>query len=154
MTSNEVPSLLQAFRDNRAEFQRLVTAASTRTATASTGAWGVREIVIHMAAWLDEATDRIPRIMAGAPSVGYAIDDFNAEALAHAQHWNLDQALGAFRRAADRFDVMIAESVAEELADEPDVRRWLATLAGTSMNDHFADLARLGSSHSRGIGHG
>jgi hypothetical protein len=134
------------------------TAASSRRACAASpsrprhlcrpGKRGARDLLARVAAWLNEANDRIPRLLAGAPSVTYDRGAFDAEAAAHAAGWTPEQIFGAFRRAADRYDAIIAESSAEELADSDVVMRWLRTVADTLMNDHFDDLDRLASGRS------
>jgi hypothetical protein len=145
MTSDDIPLLLEQFRSSRrALLERLDRIPpEDRLHAPSPGAWSAREILILVAAWLDEANDRIPRLMAGAPEVEHDRDAFDAAALARTEEWSYEQALGAFRRAADRYDMMIAESSADELASEPPVMRWIECVARTLMEEHAADLDRM-----------
>lgn len=145
MTGDDVSLLLERFRESRRAFRerldRIPPDAHTRAA--APGEWSARELVIHVAAWLDEANDRIPRLMAGAPDMTFHSDAFNAAAIERAAGWSYEQALGAFRRAADRFEVIIAESNPEELAGEPSVMRWIESMASELMDEHAGDLERL-----------
>lgn len=145
MDANGVREALERFRANRREFTRLVglIPSERRLAPAASGEWSARDVVAHVAAWIDEANDRIPRLLAGAPPAVYDVDAFNAAAVARATGWTPDQAMGAFRRAADRFEAIIGESDAEEIAGCPDAVAWLRGLADRVMTEHFADLTRL-----------
>ena len=56
--------------------------AVTRGHTAeAAGGWGVRAVLAHVAAWESEATARLPLVQAGAPSIAYDEDAFNAAAV-------------------------------------------------------------------------
>jgi hypothetical protein len=152
MTRDDVQLLLEQFRSSRREFVGRLDriAPHGRPAATLPGAWSAREIVVCVAAWLDEANDRIPRLIAGAPEVEYDRDAFKDAALVRAEGWSYEQALGNFRRAADRFDMMIAESNADELASEPPVMRWIEFVAGTLMEKHAAELDRLSATFDVG----
>lgn len=62
------------------------------------GSWGVREVLGHVGAWMDEAARRIPLLLAGAPSLDYDADAFNAEAITSLG----DRGLGEVRDELDR----------------------------------------------------
>jgi hypothetical protein len=94
---------------------------------------------------LDEANDRIPRLLAGAPSVGYDVDAFNAAAVERAAGWTPQQAFGAFRRAADRYEAIVGESDPADLAENDDVMRWLRSVATTLIDEHFDEIERIAS---------
>jgi hypothetical protein len=145
MTRDDVQLLLERFRSSRRAFVGRLDriAPQSRPGAEWPEAWSAREIVVSVAVWLDVANDRIPRLMAGAPEVEYDRGAFKEAALARAEGWSYEQVLGAFRRAADRFDMMIAESNADELASEPPVMRWIECVAGTLMEQHAAELDRL-----------
>ena len=152
MSSRQVTHLLDAFRAGRREFTRRYAAIRPEhrmTATAP-DAWSARDLIAHAAAWIGEANDRIPRLLAGAPSVEYDVDAFNAAAVARAAAWTPDQALAAFRRAADRFEAIVAETDAAEIADSEDAMAWLESIALRVMDEHFADLDRLAGSPTEG----
>ncbi len=141
---DDVHTLLERFRANRRDLTARLDqiAPERRTSAPSPDAHSAHTIVVLIAAWLDEANDRIPRLMAGAPETEYDRTAFETAALARAESWTYDQAYGAFRRAADRFDVMIAESSALELASEPPVICWLTFVAGDLIERHIGDLDR------------
>ncbi|MGD9892207.1 MAG: DinB family protein [Dehalococcoidia bacterium] len=145
MTDNDVARLLEQFRASRSAFVGRLDQIplEDRGHAPAPGTWSAREIVIAVAAWLDEANDRIPRLLAGAPEVEYNRAAFNEAALDRAGEWSYEQARGALRRAADRYDMMIAESTAAEIAAEPPVMRWIACLAETLMEQHAAALDQL-----------
>ncbi len=142
---DDVPTLLERFRANRRDLTARLDqiAPERRTSAPSPNAHSAHATVVLVAAWLDEANDRIPRLMAGAPETEYDRTAFETAALARAESWTYDQAYGAFRRAADRFDVMIAESSAAELASEPPVICWLVFVAGDLTEQHTGDLDRV-----------
>lgn len=145
MTGDDVALLLDEFRENRRSFQQRLDriAPECRSLPPASNAWSARDLVIHVAAWLEEANDRIPRLMAGAPEVDYDSDAFNAAAVARAEGWTHEQAVGAFRRGADRFEMIIAESNPAELAEEPSVMRWIESMARELMDEHARDLDQL-----------
>ncbi len=145
MTDSEVTNLLEQFRASRHELMRRLSAVPVelRAMPPAPGSWSACDLLTHIAAWIDEANDRIPRLMAGATSTPYAVDAFNAAAVARAVEWTPDQTLGAFRRAADRFETIVAETDPADLLDSDDVMLWLRSIAGTVMNEHFADFDRL-----------
>jgi hypothetical protein len=145
MTGDHVSRLLERFRESRRAFQGRLDRIppEARTRAPAPGEWSARETAIHVAAWLEEANDRIPRLVAGAPEVAYDSDAFNAAAIARAEGWSYEQALAAFRRAADRFEAIVSESSAAELADEPPAMRWIESMAGQVMEEHAGDLERL-----------
>ena len=137
--------LLAEFRANRQEFQRrLLSLPFERFAMPpGPGVWSAHDLVAAIAAWLDEANDRIPRLLAGAPAMTYDVHAFNAAAVARAQDWTPEQTLGAFRRAADRFEAIVADTDPGEIAESPEAVAWLTAMARTAMCDHFADIDRL-----------
>jgi hypothetical protein len=146
----EVGRLLAQFRETRREFERRLRDISfeRQTRVPPGEAWSVRDLTAHAAAWLAEANDRIPRLLAGAPSVRYDVDDFNAAAVARASTWTAEQAYGAFRREADRFDVIVGESDPVDIVECYDAMAWLCGVAGSLMNERFADLDRLATALS------
>jgi hypothetical protein len=144
MSEAEVGPLLDEFRANRREFvRRLLPLPPDARGEPLTGGWSARDLIAHIAAWLEEANDRIPRLMAGAPPRTYDVDAFNAAAIARARDWTAEQALAAFRRATDRFEAIVGESDAADIADSEDALGWLRHAARTLMNEHFADIDAL-----------
>jgi hypothetical protein len=143
--TDEVAALLDQFRTTRREFESRLRAVpiEQHTRVPPGEVWSVRDLAAHIAAWLAEANDRIPRLLAGAASVQYDVDAFNQASVARAATWTAEQAYGAFRREADRFDVFVAESDPADVADCEDAVQWLRHVAGTLMNEHVADLDRL-----------
>ena len=147
MDEAEVSSQLAEFRSARREFTEQARAVpSERWSIALPGEWNTRDIVVHAAAWIDEANDRIPRLMAGAPPRDYDVDAFNAQAVTRAAEWSPEQALGALRRAADRFEAIIGESDASDIAGCDGAMQWLRNIARTALTAHFDDLNRLAAS--------
>ena len=144
MHTTDVQTLLAEFRAARRELEsRLYGVDADRmTAPLMAGAWSAREVVIHIAAWLTEAAERIPALRAGSPPRNYDADAFNAAALRAAAAWSPVQALGAFKRAADRFETIAAELTDETLNEEPDVRAWLESAARVMITEHLDDLTR------------
>lgn len=61
------------------------------------GAWGLRDVLAHVAAWEAEALLRLPLLLSGAADESYDVDAFNAAAVASLG----DLSIGAVRA---RFD--------------------------------------------------
>ena len=145
MTADDIGHLLEQFRISRREFTRrlMETPAALRGQPPEPGAWSTRDLLAHVAAWIDEANDRIPRLIAGASSTGYDVDAFNAAAVARAANWSWEQALGAFRRAADRFEAIIAETEPDDILASEDALEWLRSIASVVMTEHLGVIDRL-----------
>lgn len=141
----EVSALLDQFRVNRREFVRrlLPIPPERRLIAPRPGQWNARDLVAHLAAWIEEANDRVPRLLAGAPSQTYDLEAFNAAAAARAQAWTPEMALAALRRAGDRFEAIISETDAADIADCEDAMDWLRGPAGAHIVAHFADIDQL-----------
>ncbi len=142
MQATDRQQLLTEFGAVRREFEaRLRALAPDRLALPPrAGEWGPREIVVHVAAWLFEAGERIPAIMAGSAPKRYDVDAFNAAAIRAAAGWSVEQALGAYMRAADRFAAIAADLSDDDLDEEPDVRAWLEPAARRLISEHLRDL--------------
>ena len=137
----DVQSLVQTFLH-----QRSVALASTRAllaeadTAAPTKATAAAEALTVAAAWLREASERIPALMAGAPARTYDCPGFTAAAIAADSGRPLDQALGGFLRAADRFAAIAADLKDEALEEEPDVHAWLVAIVDTLIPRCLAQL--------------
>ncbi|HYU76121.1 MAG TPA: DinB family protein [Ktedonobacteraceae bacterium] len=62
-------------------YERLIAAANAaveRGVLVREGEWGPREVLAHIAGWGVEATERLPRVLAGAPALVYDDNAFNA----------------------------------------------------------------------------
>ena len=142
MQTTDVQTLLAEFRAARRELESRLRGLDTNRMTAplTPGGWGTREVVIHIAAWLNEAAERSPALLAGSPPRTYDPDAFNAAALRAVAAWSPVQALGAFKRAADRFETIAAELTDETLNEEPDVRAWLESAARVLITEHLDDF--------------
>ena len=151
MQAAGLQELLTEFRAARRAFESRLRGLSPEQMTAphAPGEWSPREVVVHIAAWLGEAGERIPAVMAGAPSKDYDVDAFNAAAIRAAVGWSPEQVLGAYKRAADRFEAIAAELSDDDLHEEPDVRAWLESAARVMITEHLAALgAAVGSRQS------
>lgn len=145
VSTDEVGQRLAEFRANRREFVRrlLPIPPERRTVPPAPGEWSAREYIAHAAAWIERGNDRIPRLMAGAPSEAPIDQDaFNAAAVERAQDWTAEQALAALNRAADRYEAIVGESDPVDLADSEDVMGWLKNLPNHFAN-HYEDIDRL-----------
>jgi len=123
--------LMTEFRATRRRFEALVRSLDEEAMATSLapGQWRPRDVVVQIAAWLAEAGERIPALQAGAPCREYNVEAFNAYAVAIAADWTPEQALGAYQRAADRFETLAAELDDHALDQEPGVRAWLEAAA-------------------------
>ncbi len=145
MQTATVGELLAEFRDARRRFEALMRGVDEQRMTAplAPGGWSAREVVIHIAAWLAEGCERVPALMAGAPSRDYDPDAFNAAALKAAAGLSPAGALGAYKRAADRFETIAADLRDDDLDEEPDVRAWLENAARVLITEHLEELSTL-----------
>lgn len=136
----EVIALLDQFRAGRREFTRRLFAipSEERVVSPAPGRWSARDFVAAIAAWLEEANDRVPRLLAGAPRRDYDVDRFNADAVARAAEWTPEMALAAFRRAADRFEAIIGETDAADIVESEDALAWLRGAVRMLMAQRFA----------------
>src|SRR5262245_57218149 len=76
------------------------------------GAYGgdaIRDAFAVLAAWLAEANDCIPRLLAGAPPVENDTGAFAVRAMEEARSRDPVEVAGRFRRSADRYETMLAE---------------------------------------------
>ena len=144
MQTTSVHELLAEFRAARRRLESRLRGpdAESMSAPLSAGGGSARELVIHVAAWLNEAAERIPALLAGSPPREYGADAFNAAALRAAADWSPAQALGVYKRAADRFETIAAELTDDSLTEEPDVRAWLECAARVMITKHLDDLTR------------
>jgi hypothetical protein len=142
MAQHPVNALLETFRTGRRDFQQrlLLLPPDRRPSPPDPDDWSARDLFALGAAWLDEANDRIPRLLAGAPPVSYDVDAFNRAAVARAQGWSADQALGAFRRAADRFEAIVESSDPDDIAEVPAVIAWLTAMTAAVMGGRFDEI--------------
>jgi hypothetical protein len=146
MTGENVTALVQDFSVRRRTFEQSLAALPDQAwhGDRDPDAWSALDLVAHVAAWLDEANDRLPRALIGGPAARYDVDAFNAGAVerARAAGWTRARALGAFRRAADRFETIIADLDPAEVADSDQAMRWLHATRD-HFAEHAADLDRL-----------
>ena len=149
--STGVAELRAEFRSVRRTFEAalrrlgadgMTTPIGARDGGPVAGAWVPREVVIHIAAWLREAGERIPALMAGVPSREYDADAFNTAAVAAARDWSPALALAAYTRAADRFEAIAADLTDDDLDEEPDVRAWLESAARVLITEHLHEVGR------------
>lgn len=140
--------LLATFRRSRRDLLDMVRSFddAQKTAPEPPGGWPARNALILIAAWLHEASERIPALMAGAPARAYEIDAFNAAALTAAADWTPEQATGAFKRAADRFEALASELTDDILDEEPDVRAWLESAARVMICSRIDELRKAAAS--------
>ena len=146
MDPEQVIQLLDEFRASRREFVRrlLPLPPDRRTTPPAPGEWSARDLIAHVAAWIERANDHIPRLLLGwTPGEQIDVDTFNAEAVASASGWTAEQALAAFRRAADRFEAIVGETDPCDIADSDEAVALLASIASELMNEHFDDIDRL-----------
>lgn len=138
---DDIAALLDEYRAARRAFQTAAQSVPHQVRLVPLdGGRSARDIVALVAAWLEEANDRIPRLLAGAPRVTYDVDAVNAAAVARASGWTYEQTLGAFRRTSDHFETIVAETDAADLLGSDDAMCWLRHAARALMTEHLGDL--------------
>ncbi len=103
------------------------------------GDWGVREVLGHVAAWTDEATMRIPLLLAGAPSLDYDADAFNAAAITSFDNLSLGEVRDDLDRSQARLVTLL--DTLDESAFSPGgaAHEWI-TAQTVHMQHHARDL--------------
>jgi len=103
------------------------------------GDWGVRKVLRHVGAWMDEAARRIPLLLVGAPSLDYDADAFN-EATVRSLG---DRGLGEVRDDLDRSQARLVTllDTLDESAFSPGgaAHEWI-TAQTVHMQHHARDL--------------
>lgn len=104
-------------------------------------AWGLREVLAHIAAWEDEAMRRIPSLLAGQPDVEYDEDAFNAGVVAALGDQPLSQVYDRLKTTHEQLVTFLNGLDERALVDGSAVRDWVASLTRHS-NEHARELAR------------
>ncbi len=105
----------------------------------SDGDWGVRKVLGHVGAWMDEAAGRIPLLLAGAPSLDYDADAFNAAAITSLDNLSLGEVRDDLDRPQERLVTLL--DTLDESAFSPGgaAHEWI-TAQTVHMQHHARDL--------------
>jgi len=107
------------------------------------GSWGVRDVLGHVAAWTDEASRRIPLLLAGAPSLDYDADAFNEAAVKSLGGRGLGEVRDGLDRSQARLVTLL--DTLDEAAFAPGGAAYEWTTAQTAhMLQHARDLDGAG----------
>src|ERR1700730_14378517 len=101
--------LLQQFEQAHERLALAAIAASARGIAQQGDQWGPREVLAHIVGWSTEATERIPRIIAGEPPLVYDDEAFNVAIITVLGDQSFDVVLGMFRRSHRRYIRMLGE---------------------------------------------
>lgn len=99
--------LLQQFEQAHEQLASAAMAAAARGITGRKEQWGPREVLAHIVGWSTEATERIPRIIAGAPPLKYDDEAFNVAIITVLGEQPFDVVLEMFRRSHQRYMQML-----------------------------------------------
>jgi hypothetical protein len=121
--------LLQEFKKAHERLVVAATSASARGITQRGDQWGPREVLAHIVGWSTEATERIPRIVAGEPPLKYDDEAFNVAILTVLGNQSFETALEMFRQSHLRYmQMLIAQDEAVFEPSHPVYRRIQAVI--------------------------
>lgn len=95
--------LLQQFEQAHEKLASSAIAAAARGITRKEEQWGPREVLAHIVGWSTEATEHIPRIIAGEPPLKYDDEAFNVAIITVLGDQPFDVVLDMFRRSHQRY---------------------------------------------------
>lgn len=127
------------------------------------GAWSVKDVLVHLAAWEAEGARRLALIARGRGDrirfydTRAEVDRFNARAVRAGRRWSLRQVLGRLARARDRLLATLRRVPVRALADrrhELPVVVWLREFAWAHETAHRREIrawwrARRGAQRPR-----
>lgn len=121
--------LLQQFGRAHERLAAAASAAAARGITRRGDQWGPREILAHIVGWSAEATERLPRIIAGAPPLTYDDEAFNTAVLTVLGDQPFEAVITLFRQTHRRYVQMLsAQDGAVFVPDHPVYRRIQAVI--------------------------
>jgi hypothetical protein len=121
--------LIQQFEKAHEQLVLAATAASARGITRQGDRWGPREVLAHIVGWSTEATERIPRIIAGEPPLVYDDEAFNVAIITVLGDQPFDIVLDMFRRSHRRYvQMLVAQDEAVFVPGHPVYRRIQAVI--------------------------
>jgi len=100
--------LLQRFEQAHERLVVAATAASARGITQRGDQWGPREVLAHIVGWSTEATERIPRIIAGESPLKYDDEAFNVAIITVLGNQSFDAVLAMFHQSHHRYIQMLS----------------------------------------------
>ncbi len=101
--ANEKEELLRQFDTAHDQLLKAATSASTRGITQQGSQWGPREVVAHIVGWSVEATERLPRVIAGEPPLKYDDEAFNVAIITVLGDQPFDVVVDMLRQAHQRY---------------------------------------------------
>lgn len=121
--------LLQQFEQAHERLAASAAVASGRGITRREDQWGPREVLAHIVGWNVEATERIPRIIAGEPPLKYDDEAFNVAIITVLGDQPFDVVLNMFRQSHQRYIQMLsAQNEAVFVPGHPVYRRIQAVI--------------------------
>lgn len=132
MTQGESPLKEELLQEFEKASERLILAAtmtSARGITRQGNQWGPREVLAHIVGWNVEATERLPRIIAGEPPLKYDDEAFNVAIITVLGDQPFDVVLDMFRQTHQRYIQMLsAQDEAVFVPGHPVYRRIQAVI--------------------------
>jgi len=103
---------------------------SERLEPGVTGAWSIKDIILHVASWEEEALRHLPRILAGGRPPRYSvlyggIDAFNAQTMERHRDVSIGQALRRRDETHGRLIAFVQTVPEDQFVTETRVRRRL-----------------------------
>src|SRR6266581_4160235 len=121
--------ILQQLENAHEQLVIAATTASARGITRQGDRWCPREVLAHIVGWSTEATERIPRIIAGEPPLKYDDEAFNVAILTVLGNQSFETALEMFRQSHLRYmQMLIAQDDAVFESSHPVYRRIQAVI--------------------------
>ncbi len=107
MKDSSKNDLIDTFEEAHKKLIAAANAAIERSVVVREGEWGPREVLAHIAGWGVEATERLPRIIAGAPVLVYDDDAFNAAIITLSGDQSYIQVRNTLQQTHQRFVQML-----------------------------------------------
>lgn len=121
--------LLQQFEQAHEKLASSAIAAAARGVSQREEQWGPREVLAHIVGWSTEATERLPRIIAGEPPLKYDDEAFNVAIITVLGDQPFGVVLDMFRRSHQRYIRMLrAQDEAVFVPSHPVYRRVQAVI--------------------------
>ena len=136
-------ALNNALDEFEAAYQQFLAEADSypdakRTESGACGEWSPREILAHMAGWLQEAQRRFRRYGKGTGDIRYNTDAFNEVSLWQRREADYSEILAELQQeAANVADII--RGLSERQKDDDRYREWLDAL-GRDARNHLNDL--------------
>ena len=142
----DVRAIIEENAQARAELIEAIDAlpAARRIESGLLGEWSLKDVLVHIAGWQQNAATVIGELMAGESPGRIDIDAFNADVVAEHADESWDEVLAWLRRAREAYEAAAREGVerltSEQLAPGAIVDGWLRANGAKHDREHVAQI--------------